>query len=157
AGFALPPVLAGPFLGFLPWNLLLLRKDKESSGPGVPWAYLGDAGSHLAGILMVWYEPARPLLLLPLLDLARVAWLRILAGERFWVGDRRHLGHRLLDVGLVPKLAALLALMPCLPLLAVDRMGLKVAGLACTALMVGLLWVAAPPQDDSQAHENDEM
>jgi UDP-N-acetylmuramyl pentapeptide phosphotransferase/UDP-N-acetylglucosamine-1-phosphate transferase len=143
-GAALPPVLAGPFLGFLPWNLLLMRKERGDPGSGVPWAYLGDAGSHLCGILMVWYEPARPFLILPLLDLARVVWLRMRAGEPFWVGDRRHLGHRLLDVGHVPKLAALLALAPCLPLLAVDRLGIKLASLACLGLLAALLWNAPP-------------
>ena len=143
-GVGLPPVLAAPFLGFLPWNLLLMRRRADSSAPGVPWAYLGDAGSHISGVLMVWYEPARPLLLLPLLDLARVACLRIMAGQRFWVGDRRHLGHRLLDAGFEPKSAALLALAPALPLAATDRLGMGLAALVCLCMFAGLVIYTAP-------------
>lgn len=156
-GAALPPVLAAPFLGFLPWNVLLTRKSGDSSVPGVPWAYLGDAGSHLAGILMIWYEPARPLLILPLLDLVRVVWLRVAAGQRFWMGDRRHLGHRLLDAGFQPKEAALLALAPCLPLVAAERLGLGTAGLACLGLLAALVWYTTPACRANNGQESDEL
>jgi len=155
AAVALPPVVAGPFLGFLPWNLLLMRKGSKEGETGVPWAYLGDAGSHLAGILMVWYEPARPLLLLPLLDLARVSWLRMRAGQPIWVGDRRHLAHRLQALGVAPKLVALMALMPCLPLLATDQLGWKLTSLACGALLAGMLWLV--PLEGPGAPGNDEI
>ncbi len=156
-GAALPPILAAPFLGFLPWNLLLTRKNTNSSRPGVPWAYLGDAGSHLSGILIVWCEPARPLLILPLLDLTRVVWLRLASGQRIWVGDRRHLGHRLLDAGFQPKVAALLALAPCLPLIAIERLGVQVAGLACLGLLVALVWYTAPASPANKGQESDEL
>lgn len=80
-------------LGFLPWNLFL-RRDGE------PRAYLGDGGSHLLGMTVLVEPAAWPLALLPALDLARVAALRIAAGERPWVGDRRHLAHDLQRRGL---------------------------------------------------------
>ncbi|MCP5020594.1 MAG: hypothetical protein GY930_02360 [bacterium] len=156
-GVALPPVLAAPFLGFLPWNVLLTRKSGDTGAPGVPWAYLGDAGSHLAGILMIWYEPARPLLILPLLDLLRVVWLRVRAGQRFWKGDRRHLGHRLLDAGLRSKEAALLALVPCLPLAATAHLGLEIAALACLALLAALVWYTTPACRTNNGQESDEL
>jgi len=41
-------------------------------------------------------------LFLPLLDLARVALVRMRRGIAPWIGDRRHLAHRMLDRGSSP-------------------------------------------------------
>lgn len=82
------PALAA-LLVFLPFNLLLRRR-------GAPVAYLGDSGSHLLGVLLVAAGPVAWLALwLPLVDLLRLSWVRLEAGSYPWVGDRRHLGHRL--------------------------------------------------------------
>lgn len=98
----IPAALAG----FLPWNLCL-RLDSTR-----PRAYLGDSGSHLLGLLLVCRPESAWILLLPALDLARLAWLRLRSGSRPWIGDRRHLAHRLAARGLGPTatLAALLAI-----------------------------------------------
>ena len=97
-GFA----VAGAFLGFLPFNFPRAK------------AFLGDAGSHLAGYLLAilailphFYSDRQaglsraavllPLLILavPFLDVVQVALYRTLKGRPFWVGDTNHLSHRL--------------------------------------------------------------
>jgi len=91
-------------LGFLPFNLLL----GHGKGPKrVPLAYLGDSGSHLLGVLFAWLPGAEIALLLPLLDLARLVVVRWRAGQAPWLGDRRHLAHRLEAAGLSPVAVAL--------------------------------------------------
>jgi UDP-N-acetylmuramyl pentapeptide phosphotransferase/UDP-N-acetylglucosamine-1-phosphate transferase len=114
AGWALllpgtPLLLRGALAGFLPLNLI--RQARSGSGEDAsprPRAYLGDAGSHLVGILVALQPAAWLALALPAMDLSRVVWLRWRAGQAFWLADRRHLGHRLEArgwhpiVGLVP-------------------------------------------------------
>lgn len=83
-----------PLLGLLVPGLFARRGRGEDS---TPRAFLGDAGSHLVGALWLLTPPAWPALTLPLADLARVALLRLAAGEPPWRGDRRHLAHRLAE------------------------------------------------------------
>ena len=97
-----PAALAGPLVGFLPFNLCSAAPARR----GVPIAYLGNSGSHLLGVLLVLDPVARFALLVPLLDLARVAFVRLAAGTRPWAGDRRHLAHRMQRAGLAPALVA---------------------------------------------------
>ncbi len=94
------PMAAAALLGFLPFNLC--RGGRGTTGArgtgstiGSPRAYLGDAGSHLLGMLILLHPPAWPVLILPLVDLARVSLYRLRAGLPVWRGDRRHLAHRL--------------------------------------------------------------
>jgi UDP-GlcNAc:undecaprenyl-phosphate/decaprenyl-phosphate GlcNAc-1-phosphate transferase len=103
-GAALAPIapcVAALLGGFLPWNLWL-RADESR-----PRAYLGDSGSHLLGLLLASDPRSALLLLLPALDLLRLSWVRLRAGSRPWVGDRRHLAHRLQARGLRPTSVAL--------------------------------------------------
>jgi len=111
-GFALlGHPLAAAVLGFLPWNLFLRRG-------GAPRAYLGDGGSHLLGMVVLVEPAAWPLAVLPALDLARVAALRLAAGVAPWRGDRRHLAHALERRGLGPlAVAAVVVALGLLPLL----------------------------------------
>lgn len=107
AGLAVPlPGAAALLCGFLPWNLWIRRPN------GAPRAYLGDSGSHLVGLLLASDARSAPFLLLPALDLARLSIVRLRAGSRPWIGDRRHLAHRLQARGLGPTqvVLALLAL-----------------------------------------------
>ncbi|MBK7643837.1 MAG: hypothetical protein IPJ19_12460 [Planctomycetes bacterium] len=102
AGLALSVPYAAAILGgFLPWNLWIRAKS------GAPAAYLGDAGSHVLGILLVSDPRSAPFLVLPALDLVRLAFVRWRAGSRPWIGDRRHLAHRLQARGLGPTAVAL--------------------------------------------------
>ena len=97
------PAAAAALLGFLPFNLL--GRVKRRRGPREPRRpverpYLGDSGSHLLGLLILIHPLAWPVLLLPALDLARVAWVRWRLGFSPFAGDRRHLAHRLAAAGL---------------------------------------------------------
>ncbi len=99
------PVAACALLGFLPFNLR--RADERALLGRLPRAILGDSGSHLLGMLVLLTPAAWPALTLPLLDLARVAIERMRSGQPPWVGDRRHLAHRLQARGLSPAAVAL--------------------------------------------------
>ncbi len=144
-GLALPPVAAAAFLGVLPWNLLLRKPSPGQGQHDLPRLYLGDAGAHVAAILLVSFPLSRWFLILPALDLARVVWLRWRAGHRIWVGDRRHLGHRLQNLGWPPKLVAVAALAPAAPLLGAAGWGIF-AALSCATLWGCLVWASQPMQ-----------
>jgi len=102
----------GALLGFLPFNFPRAR------------AFLGDAGSHLIGYLLAvlailphFYTPRHPrrwavlvplfLLAVPLIDLSWIVFFRWRIGQPFYQGDRNHLSHRLVRLGLSPKRAVL--------------------------------------------------
>ena len=126
------PVFAGPLLGFLPWNLNARARE---GARGTPTAYLGDAGSHLLGLLILLVPAAWPALALPLFDLARLCVRRLRVGSKPWIGDRRHLAHRLAHSGLRPLGVCLFLLVVALPVVArPDAFGL---------LMTALLFAAA--------------
>lgn len=104
--------LAPAALALVAPNLLLRRRavveeGAAAAGPGDPWLYLGDAGSHLLALALVVSPGAAWALLLPGLDLVRVALRRLRRGLPPWRGDRRHLAHRLQRAGLGPGAVAL--------------------------------------------------
>ena len=104
ATLASAPLVAASLLPFL-WLNLARRRDGEAR------AYLGDSGSHLLGMLMLLTPAAWPVLALPLFDLARLSVVRTRAGSAPWIGDRRHLAHRMARAGRGRfETAALLAL-----------------------------------------------
>jgi len=123
---------AAPLLGFLGWNL---------RPRGGATAYLGDSGSHLLGCLVLMHPGAWPLMLLPVMDLARVACLRIMGGRAPWEGDRSHLAHRMQRRGLGPvSVAICLYLLAALPLLLPGWKGLCLGlfGFICS------VWASRP-------------
>jgi UDP-GlcNAc:undecaprenyl-phosphate GlcNAc-1-phosphate transferase len=102
--------LAGACLGFLPFNWPRAR------------IFLGDSGSMLIGFLLAAlsvmgvYTRGAPvpllavyaplcLLAVPLLDLVLVTLLRLWVGHPPWIGDRRHISHRLVRRGMRPATA----------------------------------------------------
>jgi UDP-GlcNAc:undecaprenyl-phosphate GlcNAc-1-phosphate transferase len=97
--------LAGALLGFLPHNF------KPAT------IFLGDAGSHFVGYMLAvlpimgtFYRGDQPtylpvlipllVLAVPLFDLVMVMWIRLRRGEPVYVGDRNHISHRLVRLGL---------------------------------------------------------
>jgi UDP-GlcNAc:undecaprenyl-phosphate GlcNAc-1-phosphate transferase len=105
-------LVAGSFLGFLPYNFPRAR------------VFLGDSGSHLAGYLLSvlailphFYNPHRlhrvavllPIffLIVPLADLACVVMIRWKLGKPFYHGDNNHFSHRLMRGGWSPAKAVL--------------------------------------------------
>jgi UDP-GlcNAc:undecaprenyl-phosphate GlcNAc-1-phosphate transferase len=79
------------FIGFVMGSLTLLER------------YVSHASSTLFPVLM-------PVLVLavPLTDTATVVWIRLREGRPFYVGDDRHLSHRLLSLGFSDRAAVLL-------------------------------------------------
>lgn len=96
-------VLAGVLLGFLVHNFPPAR------------LFMGDAGSLPLGFMMgsimalhTFYDSDRSpwsvltplcLTLVPLYDVMSVMWLRFKEGRPLWLGDKRHLAHRLQSRG----------------------------------------------------------
>jgi len=149
-GAALSAV-AGAALGFLPWNWHPAR------------IYMGDAGSLWLGftigslaVLNTYYTygqatPAAAVLpvfvlAVPLFDSVRVVVLRMAHGVPVWQGDRRHLAHRLIEMGLPVGRAVgvlyLLTLATAAPALLLRS--LSWGGVACLGLQAGsvllLVW-----------------
>jgi UDP-N-acetylmuramyl pentapeptide phosphotransferase/UDP-N-acetylglucosamine-1-phosphate transferase len=122
------PLLAAPIAGFLPWNLL-------AAGGTRPAAYLGNAGSFVVGVLLVLDPVGRFALLLPLLDLARLAFVRTFAGSRPWIGDRRHLAHRLQAKGLATLPVVLVLILVAAPAVIGARLGGERALYGCIATL----------------------
>jgi UDP-GlcNAc:undecaprenyl-phosphate GlcNAc-1-phosphate transferase len=95
----LPLALIGATLGFLPLNFAPARIFMGSSGSMFLGYTVGAlsiiGGAKMATILLVMG--------LPLLDLTWVAANRMRAGRNPFEGDRTHLHHRLLDLGLTQR------------------------------------------------------
>gem|GEM_PF-1829336 len=111
-------LLVACLCAFLPWNWPKAR------------AYLGDMGSHFCGMafgilsLEAW-QGGLPFLALGFqgllfLDFVQVCIVRLLVGDPPWIGDRRHLAHRLAGLLPAPLVAPALALVQglCLWILA---------------------------------------
>ena len=96
---AAAPAIAGAVCGFLPFNLWIRRGDAGASERTTPVAYLGDSGSHLLGLALLLHPVARWALLVPSLDLLRVVIVRMRSGRAPWIGDRRHVAHRMSSAG----------------------------------------------------------
>ena len=138
------PLAAAGLAGFLPCNVR--ARDGRALVPGIPGAILGDAGSHLLGMAL-WLDVATwPALALPLADLARVSVERLRAGQAPWVGDRRHLAHRLERAGLAPAGVATVLALAAAPsawgAATALRGGSPATALACTAGSLAL-WALA--------------
>lgn len=91
----LAAILAGSYLGFLPWNFYpqkIMPGYGGSTLAGYILAILTILSTTKVGILMV-------VLGVPLIDTGYVIVRRILSGKSPVWGDRGHLHHRLLDIG----------------------------------------------------------
>jgi UDP-GlcNAc:undecaprenyl-phosphate GlcNAc-1-phosphate transferase len=120
--------LAGACLGFLPFNWPSARiflGDTGSMFIGFSLASISVMGVYTRGAEVPVLAVFAPLVALavPLLDAVLVVLLRLRAHRSPWVGDRRHLNHRLVRRGMRPRDAVLT---------------LWVAGVACGAVAVAL-------------------
>lgn len=91
----LASILAGAYLGFLPWNFYpqkIMPGYGGSTLAGYLLAILSILATTKVGILMV-------VLGVPLIDTGYTIFRRILAGKSPVWGDRGHLHHRLLELG----------------------------------------------------------
>jgi UDP-GlcNAc:undecaprenyl-phosphate GlcNAc-1-phosphate transferase len=120
---ALAALLAGALAGFLLFNFPL--------GGGGARVFMGDGGSQPLGLLLAalalrgvytdpadaeyplggqWYGVLSPLFMLaiPLYDLFATSWIRIREGRNPFVGDQRHLSHRLVARGFSSRASVLI-------------------------------------------------
>ena len=142
AAISLPlPIVGASLLGVLPLNLR--RRSGESFGLALPRSYLGDAGSHLLGMLVLVTPLAWPILALPLFDLARLCIVRVRAGRAPWQGDRRHLAHRLADRGLSPLAVVAVMLLVASPTVVTIAQGAGVGRTLLAVAFTGLLFAIA--------------
>ena len=109
AMFTVICVAAGAIAAFLVYNA-------RSPWRGPATVYMGDAGSLLLGLLLAWFSirlamSERPALApmtaiwivaLPLADMGTIMVRRMLRGRSPFVGDREHLHHILVAMGLSP-------------------------------------------------------
>lgn len=117
--FAFVGPFASAIAAFLPLNLPCapFRRAAPDAGARTPRAWLGDAGSHLVGVLMLTTPVAWAGLLVPFVDLARVVCVRLAAGHPIWRGDRRHAAHALADRGFAPAHVVIVLALASLPAL----------------------------------------
>jgi UDP-N-acetylmuramyl pentapeptide phosphotransferase/UDP-N-acetylglucosamine-1-phosphate transferase len=136
------PLCAVPLLALLPFNLRSARAPARR----LPRAWLGDSGSHLLGMLFFLIPWSWPALVLPLGDLARLSVLRPILGQAPWIGDRRHLAHRLEARGLPPIPVALVLALIAAPSIVLGYLGMRgqlEGGVALGALATLGLFAAA--------------
>lgn len=98
----LASILAGSFLGFLPWHVYPQKIMPSFSG--------SNLGGYLLAILAILTTTKvgtlSLVLAIPLLDTGYTIVRRILQGKSPVWGDRGHLHHRLLDAGLTKRQVA---------------------------------------------------
>ena len=156
AAAALAPVaaaLAVALAAFLPFNLGRLERPADGEPASAarrlpPLAYLGDGGSHLLGILLLFHPGTWLALTLPALDLARLSVRRTRSGGRAWEGDREHLAHRFEALGWPAWRIAALQVVIAAPTILVGTSGARAypvallggVGLTAALFAVALAW-----------------
>lgn len=141
ADFVLPLVLAGVLLGFLPFNWHVAK------------IFLGDSGSMFLGFSLAAFSIIGPtklgtallVLIIPVLDVAWAIVRRQIRGRSFLSGDKQHVYHRMLDLGLSHTQTVLMLYALCIALGALDLWLLKLQKLlafVALALVAGSIYVA---------------
>lgn len=99
---------------FLVFNLDFLGKQNK--------IFLGDNGSMLIGLIVAWFlivasqEPnldfkpvtAIWIIAIPLIDMTSVMFKRLKRGESMLAADREHLHHKIMDLGLSPRITLMI-------------------------------------------------
>lgn len=143
--------LAGACIGFLPYNFNPAKMFMGDTGAmfiGYSLACLSILGLFKAYAVVAFFVPVL-LYLLPIYDLLFAAVRRILSGKSPTQGDKSHLHHKLIALGLSQKkavavlycIAALLGL--CAVLLTIDDFfkALIIIGVAFVFIMLGAFWI----------------
>lgn len=110
---------------------------------------MGDSGSTFLGFMLASLaifsggKVATAFLVLgiPILDMIWVILRRIFSGEKFWKGDLMHLHHRLLNLGLTPKMvvAVYLLVTAVFGVMAVSFVGIKQKFFMLSGLIILML------------------
>jgi UDP-GlcNAc:undecaprenyl-phosphate GlcNAc-1-phosphate transferase len=127
----LPVVLVGALLGFLVYNWHPAR------------VFLGDSGSMFLGLTIGALSIVGPaklgtallVLVIPVLDVGWAIVRRQMQGRSFLAGDKQHVYHRMLDLGLDHTTTVLLLYFLCFVLAALDLFLFRLAKLVAFLLL----------------------
>jgi len=138
--------LGGACLGFLPYNWPRARVflgDTGSMVIGFALASLSVMGVYTTGAELPVLAVLAPLFILaiPILDAVIVISLRIRDGYRPWLGDRRHISHRLVQRGMRPA-AAVATLWAASAACGLAALLLPIVGMQAAPLLVTLIGFA---------------
>lgn len=138
--------LGGACLGFLPYNWPRARiflGDTGSMFIGFLLAALSVMGVYTRGATIPVLAVYSPLFLLaiPLLDSLLVVVLRLRIGNPPWIGDRRHISHRLVRRGM-RQTTAVMVLWAAAAASGLGALLLPTVGAAQAPLLLGLLVLA---------------
>jgi UDP-GlcNAc:undecaprenyl-phosphate/decaprenyl-phosphate GlcNAc-1-phosphate transferase len=130
--------LMGSLLGFLVYNwhpASIFLGDGGSLFIGLTLAALTVLQRFVSHASSTYFPVLMPVLVLalPILDTATVTFIRLREGRPIYIGDRRHLSHRLVSLGMTPPLAVFTIYLITLGI------GLGAVGLAHADLVHALL------------------
>ncbi|MGH2447506.1 MAG: MraY family glycosyltransferase [Chloroflexota bacterium] len=131
----LPLGLAGALLGFLPFYWHRARIFLCDSGS----MFLGLGLGALAIIGPAKLGTALLILLIPVLDVAWAIVRRRLRGRSFLSGDKQHVYHRMLELGLGYQRTVIILYSMCVALAALDLLVAKLLKLAAFIVLAALL------------------
>jgi len=131
----LPLALAGALIGFLPFNWRPAR------------IFLGDSGALFLGLAVgalsitgaTKLGTALLVLIIPVLDVAWAIVRRSMHGRSFLSGDKQHVYHRLLELGVGYRRVVLLFYLLCVALGALDLLLLKLLKLIAFIVLAGVM------------------
>jgi UDP-GlcNAc:undecaprenyl-phosphate/decaprenyl-phosphate GlcNAc-1-phosphate transferase len=127
----LPLALAGALIGFLPYNWHQAR------------IFLGDSGSMFLGLSLGALSIVGPaklatallVLMIPVLDVLWAIVRRQMQGRSFLAGDKQHVYHRMLELGLSHTSTVLVLYVFCLALAVLDLSLFKLGRLIAFVLL----------------------
>jgi UDP-GlcNAc:undecaprenyl-phosphate GlcNAc-1-phosphate transferase len=140
ADLVLPLILAGALLGFLPYNWHPAK------------IFIGDAGAMFVGLGLgaMWiFDSAKVgtaliVLSIPILDVAWAIVRRQMHGKSFLTGDKQHVYHRMIELGL-SQTATVLVLYSLLLVLGVIDLALtrsdKLIAFVVIAMLIGAAFI----------------
>jgi UDP-GlcNAc:undecaprenyl-phosphate GlcNAc-1-phosphate transferase len=137
----LPLALTGALLGFLPYNWHRAR------------IFMGDSGSMFLGLALATLSIVGPaklgtaivVLMIPVLDVAWAIVRRQFRGRSFLSGDKQHVYHRMMDLGLSHLTTVLLLYMLVAALAGIDLVLIKTWKLVAAvvlALAIGGVFIS---------------
>ncbi|HEX6507504.1 MAG TPA: MraY family glycosyltransferase [Chloroflexota bacterium] len=132
ADFVLPLALTGALLGFLPYNWHHAK------------IFLGDSGSMFLGFALGALSIVGPaklgtallVLIIPVLDVAWAIVRRQVRGRSFLTGDKQHVYHRMLQLGMSHTQTVLLLYLVCVALGGLDLWLIKLQKLVAFVVLV---------------------
>ncbi len=130
----LPLAFVGALLGFLPFNWHRAK------------IFIGDSGSMFLGLTLGGLSIIGPaklgtallILIIPVLDVAWAIGRRRLRGRSFLSGDKQHVYHRMLELGLGHTSTVLLLYVLCLAIGALDLYLIKLAKLLAFVILAAV-------------------